>query len=46
VELSADVLEIDSRWSELAKSLDTLSIPLERTDVKVVRLNAVWVPVS
>ena len=45
-ELSEEVTEIDAKWMATAKNLTTLSITLERTDVKVTELALVWIPVT
>jgi hypothetical protein len=44
-ELTDEVAEIDARWMAKAKEITTASIPLERTDVKVVQRALVWLPV-
>ena len=36
--------EIDERWKDTAAELDTLTIRLEATDVRVLETRLVWVP--
>jgi hypothetical protein len=46
LELAEEVTEIDAEWMELAKSTETLEVPLEKTDIKVVELVLAWMPTS
>ena len=43
-EILDEVAEIDERWRAAATEIDTLSVPLEATDVRVVETRLVWVP--
>ena len=43
-EILDEVTEIDERWRMAAAEVDTLSIRLEATDVRVVETRLVWVP--
>jgi len=43
-ELAEELTEIDARWMELAKQIDTLSVGLEKTDVKVTHISLAWMP--
>jgi hypothetical protein len=45
-DLSQDVMDIDYEWLTKAQAITTVPVPLEKTDVKVVDLRAVWVPVG
>ncbi|HTH07295.1 MAG TPA: hypothetical protein VL916_15550, partial [Ilumatobacteraceae bacterium] len=45
LELGQEVAEIDSRWMAVAGQVATVSVPLERSDVKVTQLSLVWIPV-
>jgi hypothetical protein len=45
-DLENEVTEIDVRWSNAARQISTLSVPLERTDVKVTQLVLGWMPVA
>ena len=36
--------EIDERWQTTADEIDTLTIRLEATDVRVLETRLVWVP--
>ncbi|HET6684553.1 MAG TPA: hypothetical protein VFG75_12710, partial [Gaiella sp.] len=42
-EIADEVAEIDERWRGVADEVDTLSIRLEATDVRVVETRLVWV---
>jgi hypothetical protein len=43
-EIANEVAEIDERWRGVADEVDTLSIRLEATDVRVAETRLVWVP--
>jgi hypothetical protein len=43
-ELADEISAIDERWKTVADEVDTLSIRLEATDVRVVETRLVWVP--
>ena len=45
-ELAGEVADLDAHWAGLATNVETLAIPLERTDVVVADLRLVWVPVG
>ncbi|MDJ0770995.1 MAG: DUF853 family protein [Ilumatobacter sp.] len=45
-ELEDEVMEIDAKWMEQAKQIDTIEVPLEKTDVKVSQLSLAWLPVD
>ena len=45
-ELADEITEIDDRWTGLAANVSTLSIGLERTDVKVTQLAVAWIPMT
>jgi hypothetical protein len=45
-ELQSEVGGIDATWTGVAGNVETMSIPLEKTDVAVTDLRLVWVPVS
>jgi|TARA_R110002110_G_scaffold141000_4_gene328629 hypothetical protein len=45
VELADDVIEIDAKWMETGKKITTLTVGLEKTDVKVTQLVLAWLPV-
>ena len=44
-ELTQEVTDIDAKCMSTAKNVTTLSVSLERTDVKVTQLALVWIPV-
>ncbi len=46
LEVEDDVTEIDAKWMSTAKEITTLSVGLEKTDVKVTQLVLAWVPVD
>jgi Helicase HerA, central domain len=43
-EILEDVAQIDERWTATAAEVDTLTIRLEATDVRVLETRLVWVP--
>jgi len=43
-ELADELTEIDARWMEIGKEIDTLSVGLEKTDVKVTQISLAWMP--
>jgi hypothetical protein len=43
-EILEEVAQIDARWKETAAEVDTLTIRLEATDVRVLEMRLVWVP--
>jgi hypothetical protein len=45
IELADDVLEIDAKWMETGKAITSLTVGLEKTDVKVTQLVLAWLPV-
>ncbi len=45
-EMHDEVAVIDVRWSNLAKQITTVDVPLERSDVKVTQLLLAWIPVA
>jgi hypothetical protein len=45
-DLENEVTEIDVRWANLAKQIETVQVPLEKNDVKVTQLVLGWLPVS
>ena len=45
-QLADQVFEIDARWNTVAGQITELSIPLEKTDVRVIDTKLVWLPVS
>ncbi|MGI9646844.1 MAG: helicase HerA-like domain-containing protein [Ilumatobacteraceae bacterium] len=46
LDIEEDVTEIDAKWMETAKEVTTITVGLEKTDVKVTQLVLAWVPVS
>ena len=45
-ELSAELLTIDTAWAAKAATVEPVPIPLEKSDVSVVEVRLVWVPVG
>jgi hypothetical protein len=45
VELAEEITEIDARWMATAKETTTMSVPLERSDVRITQLVLAWIPV-
>ncbi len=45
-EILAEVAEIDAKWKAVAETVETVSIRLESTDVRITDSRLVWVPVS
>ncbi len=43
-ELEDEVIEIDAKWMETAKGITSLSVGLERTDLKVTHIVCAWLP--
>lgn len=43
-EILDEVAEIDEKWRATAEDVDTISIRLEATDVRVLETRVVWVP--
>lgn len=45
-QLAAEVADLDATWMAKAQQVQVVPIPLEKTDVSVVDLRLVWVPVG
>jgi hypothetical protein len=45
-DLAADVAALDEQWAAKAEAVEAVGVPLEKTDVSVVDLRLVWVPVG
>jgi hypothetical protein len=45
-DLARDVSEITARWDDAATTLDEIEIGLERSDIRVEPLKALWLPVD
>lgn len=45
-DLAEHVVEIDTKWTSAAGDIDTLRVPLEKSDVKVSQLVLAWMPVD
>ncbi|MGH3040123.1 MAG: hypothetical protein ACRDLZ_12140, partial [Gaiellaceae bacterium] len=46
LEIAEELQEIDAEWTEKAAAIETVSIRAEATDVRVVDLRLVWVPIA
>ena len=44
-QLVVELTEIDDRWLDKAKQVDTMPVTLERTDVKITHIALAWIPV-
>jgi hypothetical protein len=45
-DLENEMTAIDVRWSNVAREIATVDVPLEKTDVKVTQLVLAWMPVA
>jgi hypothetical protein len=45
-ELTDALFDIDVRWDERAKAIEAVEVPLERTDLTVLQIGLVWIPVA
>ena len=45
-ELRAEIADLDAEWQARAQTIEALDIGLERTDVSVVDLRLVWIPID
>ncbi|MDO8309595.1 MAG: DUF853 family protein [Actinomycetota bacterium] len=45
-ELADEVEAIDTRWKASADGIEIVSVPLERTDVRVSELRLAWIPIG
>ena len=45
-ELADEIVDIVDRWTAAAEEVETMEIPLEKTDVRVVETKLVWLPRS
>jgi hypothetical protein len=45
-DLAEEISAITSSYQELATEIETLEIPLEKTDIRVVDVKLVWVPIG
>ena len=43
-DLADALIEIDDRWEEIAREIETLEVGLEKTDIHVAEVGVVWVP--
>ncbi len=43
-ELRADITDLDARWNAAAENVQTVQVPLEKSDVVVADLRLVWIP--
>jgi len=43
--LTKELADIDAKWKATAGAVSSMQVPLERTDVKVVAIALVWIPV-
>lgn len=45
-ELDNEMTAIDVRWSQVAREIGTIDVPLEKSDVKVTQVLLAWIPVT
>jgi hypothetical protein len=45
-DLADQVFEIDAKWNTVADQVTEVTIPLEKTDVRVVDTKLIWLPIS
>jgi hypothetical protein len=45
-ELEAAIVDIGTEWDARATAIETVDIPLEKTDIRISQLSLVWVPVA
>ncbi len=45
-ELTDTMWEIQSEWDEKAKNIETLEVPLEKTDISIDDFTLIWIPTS
>ncbi|NNC79043.1 MAG: DUF87 domain-containing protein [Acidimicrobiales bacterium] len=45
-ELTDSMWEIQSDWDERAREIETLEVPLEKTDISVDEFSLIWIPTS
>jgi Helicase HerA, central domain len=46
LDLAEDVTAIDAKWMDVAKDTETLTVGLEKSDVKVTQIALAWLPVE
>ncbi len=44
--VQASLTDIDDKWTEAARNIDDVNIPLEKTDITVRNLKLVWLPTA
>jgi hypothetical protein len=45
-ELTSELSDISSKWSDVAGQIDTIPVSLEKTDINIVQLVLAWIPVK
>ncbi|MBX7111018.1 MAG: DUF853 family protein [Dehalococcoidia bacterium] len=45
-ELAREIAEINDRWADVARDVETVEVPLEKTDVSVQEVALAWIPVG
>ena len=43
-ELTDSLWEIQSEWDDVAKNIETLEVPLEKTDISIDDFSLIWIP--
>jgi len=45
-ELQDAVIEIDDEWNEKAAAIESVEVPLEKSDITIEDFSVVWLPVN
>jgi hypothetical protein len=45
-DLARDLAAIDEKWAAKAEAIESVEVPLERTDIRVTARSLVWIPVG
>jgi hypothetical protein len=45
-ELEAAIVDIGAEWDAKATAIESVDVPLEKTDIRITQLGLVWVPVA
>jgi len=45
-DLARDLAAIDEKWAAKAGAVETVEVPLERSDIRVTARSLVWIPVG
>ena len=45
-DLARDLAAIDEKWAAKADAIESVEVPLERSDIRVTARSLVWIPVG